>query len=65
MRATQLLERQFSNVHTILHELADDLAPAALTTRVLDHTNLLVFDLWHIARVQDWRCRRSSAECPS
>jgi hypothetical protein len=25
-----------------------------LTTRVLPHTNLLAFDLWHVARAQDW-----------
>ena len=25
-----------------------------LTTRVLPHTNLLAFDLWHVARTQDW-----------
>lgn len=54
MRATQLLERQFATVHSILHTLADDLTPAELTTRALDHTNLLGFDLWHLARVQDW-----------
>jgi hypothetical protein len=54
MRATQLLERQFTSVNGILHELADDLTPAELTTRALDHTNLLAFDLWHVARVQDW-----------
>jgi hypothetical protein len=54
MRATELLERQFSGVNQILHGLADDLTPQELTSRVLPHTNLLAFDLWHVARAQDW-----------
>jgi hypothetical protein len=54
MRATELLERQFSSVNQILHDLADDLTPQELTSRVLPHTNLLAFDLWHVARTQDW-----------
>ena len=54
MRATELLERQFSSVNQILHDLASDLTPQELTARVLPHTNLLAFDLWHIARTQDW-----------
>src|SRR5215831_1232586 len=54
MRATELLERQFSSVNQILHDIADDLTPRELTTRVFPHTNLLAFDLWHVARTQDW-----------
>lgn len=54
MRATDLLARQFASVNQILHDLASDLTPVELTTRVLPHTNLLAFDLWHIARTQDW-----------
>src|SRR5437660_1672460 len=54
MRATELLARQFASVNQILHDLADDLTPDELTTRVLPHTNLLAFDLWHVARTQDW-----------
>ncbi|HZC06721.1 MAG TPA: hypothetical protein VE338_13880 [Ktedonobacterales bacterium] len=54
MRATALLQRQFAAVNTILHSLADDLAPTELTTRILPNTNLLAFDLWHVARTQDW-----------
>lgn len=54
MRATTLLERQFTSIHQILHDIADDLTPNELTTRILPHTNLLAFDLWHIARTQDW-----------
>lgn len=54
MRATALLERQFSSVNQILHDVADDLTAAELTTRILPDTNLLAFDLWHVARTQDW-----------
>jgi hypothetical protein len=54
MRATELLERQFSAVNQILHSVAGDLTAEELTTRALPHTNLLAFDLWHVARTQDW-----------
>jgi hypothetical protein len=54
MRATELLERQFNSVNQILHGVAGDLTPQELTSRVLPHTNLLAFDLWHVARTQDW-----------
>lgn len=54
MRATALLERQFISLHQILHDIADDLIPHELTTRAIPDTNLLAFDLWHIARTQDW-----------
>ena len=53
MRATEL-RRQFASVNQILHDVGDDLTPDELTTRVLPHTNLLAFDLWHVARAQDW-----------
>lgn len=54
MRATALLARQFATVHQILHDIADDLTPQELTTRAIPDTNLLAFDLWHLARTQDW-----------
>lgn len=54
MRAMELLERQFGSVNSILHDVADDLSQEELTTRSLASTNLLAFDLWHVARVQDW-----------
>ena len=54
MRATALLERQFASVNQILHDLADDLTTPELTTQILPDTNLLAFDLWHVARTQDW-----------
>jgi DinB superfamily len=54
MRATELLTLQFTSVNTIVHDLADDLTPDELLTRVLPNTNLLAFDLWHVARTQDW-----------
>jgi hypothetical protein len=57
MRATALLARQFASVNQILHDVADDLTPEELTTRILPGTNLLAFDLWHVARVQDWAVR--------
>lgn len=54
MRATTLQQRQFTAINTILHDIAADLTPDELTTRILPHTNLLAFDLWHVARTQDW-----------
>jgi hypothetical protein len=54
MRAIALLQRQFASVNTILHDLADDLTPDELITRALPNTNLVAFDLWHVARAQDW-----------
>ena len=54
MRVTELLTLQFKTVHAILHNTADDLTAEELTTRALPGTNLLAFDLWHVARAQDW-----------
>jgi hypothetical protein len=54
MRAITLLQRQFTTINGILHDLADDLTSEELTTRRLPNTNLLAFDLWHVARTQDW-----------
>jgi hypothetical protein len=54
MQARALLAFQFTSVHSILHALADDLTADELVTRVLPNTNLLAFDLWHVARTQDW-----------
>ena len=54
MRATELLAQQFASVNQILHNLANDLTAGELTTRILPHTNLLAFELWHVARTQDW-----------
>lgn len=54
MRATTLLTRQFATIHQILHDVAGDLTPDELTTRILPNTNVLAFDLWHVARAQDW-----------
>ncbi|MGO8948694.1 MAG: hypothetical protein ACLQUY_13785 [Ktedonobacterales bacterium] len=53
MRATELLAVQFTSVHTILHSVADDLTPDEMLLRILPNTNLLAFDLWHVARAQD------------
>jgi hypothetical protein len=54
MRATELVTRQLGTINQILHDVADDLTPAELVTRALSHTNLIAFDLWHVARVLDW-----------
>lgn len=54
MRATALLARQLAAINTILHNVASDLTPEELTTRILPNSNLLAFDLWHIPRTQDW-----------
>jgi hypothetical protein len=54
VQATELLQRQFSSVNMIFHDVADDLSNDEWTTRILPETNLLGFDLWHVARTQDW-----------
>ena len=54
MRAAELLARQFVGINQTLHGISDDLTADELTTRILPHTNLLAFDLWHVARTQDW-----------
>lgn len=54
MRATELLATQFNSVNAILHDLANNLTAEELTTRTMPGTNLLGFDLWHVARTQDW-----------
>jgi hypothetical protein len=54
MQAPELLLRQCASVNTIFHAVADDLSPEEWTIRVLPETNLLGFDLWHVARTQDW-----------
>lgn len=64
MRATALLERQFASVNQILHDLADDLTTPELTTRILPDTNLLAFDLWHVARTQDWAAQTLARGVP-
>ncbi len=64
MRATALLERQFASVNQILHDVADDLTPDELTTRILPDTNLLAFDLWHVARTQDWAAQTMARGVP-
>lgn len=54
MQATELLAFQFMSTHNVLHAIADDLTADELVTRALPNTNLLAFDLWHVARTQDW-----------
>jgi hypothetical protein len=54
MRAIELLHRQFAVVHTMFHAVADGLSAEEWTTRFLPGTNLPGFDLWHVARTQDW-----------
>jgi hypothetical protein len=54
MRATDLLQRQLTTVNTILHAIGDDLSDEEWVCRVLPGTNLIAFDLWHVARTQDW-----------
>lgn len=54
MDATQLLLAPLIPVNNIIHDLADDLTDVDWTTRVLPDTNLIAFELWHVARAQDW-----------
>jgi hypothetical protein len=54
MHATELLVRQFATVNAIFHDVANDMTDDEWTTRALPETNVLGFDLWHVARTQDW-----------
>lgn len=54
MRATELLTQQFKSVNAMFHDIAGDLTDEEWTTRFLPGTNLPGFDLWHVARAQDW-----------
>jgi len=54
MQSPELLLRQCASIHAFFHSVADDLSAAEWTKRILPDTNLPGFDLWHIARTQDW-----------
>jgi hypothetical protein len=54
LRAAELLIQQFTTVNAYLHQIADDLSDDEWTRRVLPETNILGFDIWHVARTQDW-----------
>src|SRR5690348_2544499 len=54
MQTPELLLRQCASVNLLFHAVADDLSNEEWTTRILPDTNLPGFDLWHVARTQDW-----------
>lgn len=54
MQTPELLLLQFASVNKIFHAVADDLSLEEWTTRIVPDTNLPGFDLWHVARTQDW-----------
>jgi hypothetical protein len=64
MRLPDYLIAQFTVVNNILHDIADDLTPDELVTRALPNTNLIGFDLWHIARAQDWAAQTMARGVP-
>ena len=64
MRATELMALQLGTVNQVLHDVASDLTPEESVTRVLPHTNLIAFDLWHVARVQDWAVQTMARGVP-
>jgi hypothetical protein len=53
MRAIQLLQAQLQGINMLFHAVLDDLTDEEWTMRVLPETNLIAFDLWHVARTQD------------
>jgi hypothetical protein len=57
MRATELLQIQLAGINALFHSVADDLSEEEWTARLLVDTNLPAFDLWHVARAQDWALR--------
>ena len=54
MQTPELLLRQCASINTNFHAVADDLSSEEWITRLLPETNLPGFDLWHVARTQDW-----------
>ena len=64
MRLPHYIIAQFTVVNNNLHEIASDLTPDELATRALPNTNLIGFDLWHIARVQDWAAQTMARGVP-
>ena len=64
MHATELLEQQLGSVNQILHEVAGNLTTEEATARVLPRTNLIAFDLWHVARVLDWAAQTMARGVP-
>jgi hypothetical protein len=53
MKSTILLEKILSNVHLMLHYVADDLTDQEWQTRLAPGQNMLGFIVWHSPRVQD------------
>jgi hypothetical protein len=53
MRATRVLQMQLRGTNQRFHAILDDLTDEEWTTRVLPETNLIAFDLWHVARTHD------------
>jgi hypothetical protein len=64
VRLPDYLITQFTVVNNNLHEITNDLTPDELVTRALPNTNLIGFDLWHIARVQDWAAQTMARGIP-
>ncbi len=64
MRLPDYLITQFTVVNNNLHEIANDLAPDELVTRALPNTNLIGFDLWHVARAPDWAAQTMARGVP-
>jgi len=64
MRLPDYLIAQFAVVNKNLHEIASDLTPDELVTRALPNTNVIGFDLWHIARAQDWAAQTMARGVP-
>jgi len=54
MHTADLLQRQLTSINAILHDVGDDLSDEEWVRRILPETNLIAFDLWHVARTQDW-----------
>jgi len=64
MRAADLLQRQLMTINAILHDIGDDISDEEWTRRILPETNLIAFDLWHVARTQDWAVQTLARGAP-
>jgi hypothetical protein len=53
MKATGLLQQQFSNINTIFHSVVEDLIDQEWVSRPAPSHNRVAYIAWHLPRVQD------------
>ncbi len=53
MNAITLFQKQFANINSIFHSIADDLTESEWRARLAPGQNMVGYTVWHIPRVQD------------